>query len=145
MEDINKIYHEYHPSKGSNTSAPLVPTTQAIRANTPIGAKFIIMPTILYIISATLSKKAKAGLPFSPMREIAIPTKSANTMICNMLSVTIALSAFVGTRFKMTSAALGMGLASKTPTCLKMYPPAGLKITANMIARVIAIAVVTRK
>ncbi len=66
-------------------------------------------------------------------------------MICSILSVAMALMGFVGTMFRITSAIFGIGLASYAPTSPRMKPPAGLKIIAKIIARVIAIAVVAKK
>ena len=103
-------------ARGSSTAEPLVPVTHAISANTPIGAKPITMAVILYMISATLSKNASAGLPFSPRSDMAIPMNSANTMSCRILSLAAALMGLVGTMLRNVSTMLGIGLGVYVPT-----------------------------
>ena len=84
----------------SRISNPNSPTVAAIRAKTPYGATFMIIPTILIIVSLKPSKKSITGLDLLAGTRVRLtPIIRAKNTICSISPSASALIGFVATIF----------------------------------------------
>ena len=99
---------------------PDAPSLEAISANTPIGAKIIIQPTMVIMASFRPSKKTITGFPLSPRVVSAAASRMQNTMIGNSFMLAAASTIFGCTRDSTrsvmpTSPISGFGAATPAP------------------------------
>ena len=127
----------------------MLPTVEAMAANTPIGANTITYDVNVNITCAVLSNTASTGRPAGPSAASATPKNVANTTTCRMSPRAIASTTDVGNRCRKMSQALWLFLAIAVTADVSpagiAKPAPGLKIFASPRPMTSAAVVATSK